>query len=66
MLKQELCKRCYEKVYKWNRWNENDEELWKEEYVWCPLDYVGKGERSRRETTEQPPSNCPFILEHTI
>jgi len=50
-------------------WYEFDElQLrWEEEgYIICPFAYLGKGEKSERKITDQPPSKCPYYLENIL
>jgi len=76
MLNKELCIKCHNTYAKvsfdddfrkrvW-KWNSVDELRWQEGEVYCPKEYVEKGEIWYRKITEQPPINCPFILEQTI
>jgi len=65
MLNKKICKRCWNKIAE-EGWDEFDERFWKRGYVFCPLDYVEKGETLETKITEQPPSRCPFFLEHII
>jgi len=63
MLKKKLCKRC------WNStdygWTEHDEICWKKEEAWCPMICLEEGEVVRK-ITEQPPDECPFLIEHIL
>jgi len=66
MLKKELCIKCWNNIPEWP-WNKIDEEWWEERgIVGCPKEYREKGEMSDRKITEQPPSNCPFLLEYIL
>jgi len=75
MLKKKICKRCWngyveslDNKDKKNvlRWDKFDEKCWKEGEVYCPFRYLGKGEVSPRSIKEQPPENCPFLLENIL
>jgi len=75
MLKKECCMKCWnayaeqrrtEYGRKFLRWVEDDELNWKEEYVLCPSDYLGKGEHVKREIKDEPPENCPFLIEQIL
>jgi len=47
-----------------DEWIEDDELRWKkEEKIICPGAYR---ESTYRDIKEQPPANCPFILEHIL
>jgi len=65
MLKKKLCKRCWNSIFL-DGWNEYDEWLWEKEIVCCPGKYLTKGEGDERKITKEPPTNCPFILEHIL
>jgi len=66
MLIKELCKRCHNN--RLERWDESDERRWKEECVWCPFEYREEKEKYKnwRYIKEQPPTNCPLLLEHIL
>jgi len=78
MLKQELCKKCrnifadsFGKHRNVVRWADMDERYWKEGIVFCPTNYLEKGEMiegatTGRKTTELPPNKCPYYLENLI
>jgi len=72
MLKKKLCVKCWNNYAKsFNeekvclRWNKDDEECWKRRVICCPNKYKEK-ENNPRYITEQPPDNCPFMLEHIL
>jgi len=65
MLKKECCIKCWNKFGK-EGWSIGDEMWWKKGWINCPPEYIEKGEAWYRKITEQPPINCPFILEQTI
>jgi len=75
MLKKELCKKCCNnysdslcaeerKIWRWIEEDETNWEAWGE--VYCPPEYTRKGETSFRKTTDQPPINCPYLLEYAL
>jgi len=63
MLKIECCIKCWNLT---DEWDESDEERWERGLVWCPCNYVKKGEKIIRSITEQPPSKCPYYLENIL
>jgi len=68
MLKKKLCQKCWEKVIRDRgmKWTYS-EEWWKEKVIMlCPLQYREKGETGWRSMTEQPPTKCPFLIEHIL
>jgi len=65
MLKKELCKKCHQNLFALG-WVESDEIRWEERWVICPDDYVEREENRTRYITAQPPTNCPFLLEHVL
>ena len=65
MLKKELCKKCWNKTRV--SWSIGIEKFWiTKGKVYCPSQYLGKGEGTTRSMTGEPPSKCPFFLEHVI
>jgi len=73
MLKKKICKQCWNKGHeisgKRYGWNISDERSWKEGWIYCPPEYIEKEwivYRNRRNITGEPPSKCPFLLEHII
>jgi len=71
-LNKKICERCWNKagkeIYRWKvgGWQEYDEDQWKDGYIECPSEYVELGNYNTRKITDEPPSKCPFILEHII
>jgi len=76
MLKKEICKKCWNKtdilksgirVRVFKGWHEHDENRWeKRGYLYCPMIYLGKWDKTFRDITDSPPSKCPFILEQIL
>jgi len=77
MLKKKLCKRCWngyvesvidnEYIKSVQKWNENDEQFWKEGVVCCPQIYRKKEVvESLIKITGKPPENCPYLLEQLL
>ena len=72
MLNKELCKRCWEhgKADNLNGfgWAQIDEEDWKnKKIVVCSLRYAALlPHPTIIKTTEPPPDNCPYLLEHIV
>jgi len=63
-LTKKLCKKCWENIPD-NRWMESDKKRWNEGLIMCPIEYR-EGYRAFRYIIEEPPENCPFILEHIL
>jgi len=63
MLKKELCIKCWKNTCFWNN---EDEWIWKEGWINCPLRYTRIGETTNRKIINKPPTKCPFILEHIL
>jgi len=64
MLTKKYCQKCWDNTGCWGWINEKQ---WEEKgVVCCPMKYLTKGENTRKLITEQPPSKCPFFLEHII
>jgi len=70
MLNKYYCHKCWNKIHIINGeicgWVKSDKGRWKEGYVWCPAMYIKEGETIDRKITEQPPTNCPFLIEHLL
>jgi len=73
MLKKECCIKCinetvdFEGGWKFIRkWEKFDEENWKRWIVYCPLKFVERGWSNISFRKDEPPSKCPYILEHTV
>jgi len=64
MLNKELCKKCWNSFF--IKWTTDDERDWKEGTVCCPYKYTGKGEPLWISITDEPPINCPFLLEQIL
>jgi len=70
MLNKEYCIKCY---YNYG-WTDYDDGFWfvedqrweRDRMIDCPTEYIGEGETIDRNITEQPPDNCPFMLEHIL
>jgi len=71
MLKKECCQKCWRKVIKkrgWeiDGWIKDNKKNWHMEGIYCPDDGLEAEEKSYRKITEEPPSKCPYYLEHII
>jgi len=64
MLKKECCQKCWNKIENIG-WHKEDEKEWNNGVVWCPLKHKN-GLWEKIKTTDEPPINCPFILEQVI
>jgi len=68
---KKLCIKCWNKGHMvlsgdelgWTDWDEGN---WKNGYITCPTEYKDKGKNTKRKITKEPPTNCPFILEHVL
>lgn len=60
VLSKELCKRCHNEYFTNPnfRWSEDDEAMWKKDFVYCPYEYD--------DNDETPPIDCPYRLEHMM
>jgi len=74
MLKKEICKKCWNKKHivdrdRWG-WTAFDESRWRHGIIICPPEYreniEGEYGDNTRKITEQPPTNCPFLLENIL
>jgi len=74
MLNKECCKKCwdiyaepFDTEYKRNalKWKRYDEKYWKEGMIDCPEKYIDFG-KPFRSITDNPPSKCPYFLEHIL
>jgi len=63
-LKKELCIKCWDsnKIgrYGWCEWDETN---WKNGVIECPEKYI---EEYDKRDIKEPPSKCPFMLEHIL
>ena len=69
MLNKRICKYCWATVSDLGvnnkfRWDKRDKERWKKKIIICPVDYSGTV--TRVSITEDPPSWCPYALEHVL
>jgi len=67
---QKYCKKCWNKghiiIEKSYRWIYDDELRWKQGIIACPEKYIRRGEKITRKLTDNPPNNCPFLIEHLL
>jgi len=75
MLNKELCKKCWKKREEQlqlekslSGWSSFNEKCWEiEGTVRCPpFSCIKNGENRTRYITDNPPSKCPFLLEHIL
>jgi len=59
MLDKEICKICIQKNRAYVRWSSDDENRWKQGFVWCRQ---GWGEISILNL----PNHCPYALEQIV
>jgi len=66
MLNKKYCVKCWNEYDKTNGWTNGDEKRWngKEGLLMCPGRYTTP--LHTRKITKEPPTKCPFILEHIL
>jgi len=65
-LNKKCCIKCWENNE--NVWSEGDEKEWKYGRVWCPFKHTRKYGIiwEKINITEEPPINCPYLLEYVL
>ena len=67
MLNKSLCQQCNKKRYSICGWTYCDESNWKVGKVWCYLNpAIKKKANSYFYVKDNPPDECPYLLEHLV
>jgi len=70
MLKRKLCQKCWNKGHKISGeiygWSDYEEGHWNKGWIYCPEEYREKEEQWPIKIIDNPPNNCPFLLEHIL
>jgi hypothetical protein len=66
MLSKKVCKRCVQ-IDPDTPWEKDDDEKWKNGYVYCPPEYLPEDiVRGGVMVEDGPTEECPYALEHVL
>ncbi len=65
MLNKNICIKCINDSFVYNKWSYMDEKRWEKETVLCPVLSVN-GLTNQKCIIDNPPKWCHYILEHIM